>query len=115
MATRLCPVDPERATGPARELLAGVQAQLGMTPNMMRTMAVSPAVLKGYLQLNAALAGGALPAKTREQLALLVAETNGCDYCIAAHAALGSGAGLSPSQIEAAREGNGFNAKATAA
>ena len=36
MATRLTPVDPDRAQGAASELLAGVQAQLGMTPNDVR-------------------------------------------------------------------------------
>jgi uncharacterized peroxidase-related enzyme len=115
MAIRLSPVDPDRAQGAAHELLAGVKAQLGMTPNMMRTMALSPAVLKGYLQLNAALAGGALPAKTREALALVVGESNGCNYCVAAHTALGGRAGLNADQIDSARCGTGIDAKSTAA
>jgi hypothetical protein len=47
--TRLIPIDSAEATGKARELLKAVEAKLRFTPNMMRTMAVLPAVLEGYL------------------------------------------------------------------
>jgi len=43
----LTPIDPTTATGQAKELLDAVQAALGMTPNMKRTMARNLAVLKG--------------------------------------------------------------------
>jgi alkylhydroperoxidase family enzyme len=49
-----------------------------MTPNMMKTMANSPAVLEGYLGFSGALGHGALAPKLREQLALVVSEDNGC-------------------------------------
>src|SRR5262249_58956325 len=35
-------------TGGVKELLDAAQAKLGVTPNMMRTMAQSPAVLEAY-------------------------------------------------------------------
>ena len=41
MSTRITPVNPAEAEPKAKELLAAVQARLGMTPNMMRTMAQS--------------------------------------------------------------------------
>jgi hypothetical protein len=47
--TRLTPIDPAAADGKAKALLDGVTAKLGMTPNMMATMAQSPAVLDAYL------------------------------------------------------------------
>jgi AhpD family alkylhydroperoxidase len=100
---RLNAVDPARAT--AKDLLAAVKAQLGLTPNMMRTMATSPAVLEGYLSFGTALAGGSLPARLREQIALSVAEANGCDYCLSAHTALGRLAGLKDDEIARSREG----------
>ena len=40
--SRIPTVDPKQATGKAQELLNGVQAKLGMTPNLMRAMANSP-------------------------------------------------------------------------
>ncbi len=43
--TRISPINPATATGTARELLNGVESKLGMIPNMMSTMANSPAVL----------------------------------------------------------------------
>ncbi len=48
---RLPAISPEHAAGRAKELLDGVQATLGMIPNLMRTMANSPAVLEAYLPL----------------------------------------------------------------
>jgi uncharacterized peroxidase-related enzyme len=106
MATRITTVNPATAQGKAKELLDAVQAKLGMTPNMMRAMAQSPAVLEGYLNLNAALGHGLLPAKVREELALYVSQVNQCDYCVAAHSLLGKMAGLQPDQLIAARHGS---------
>ena len=102
---RLPALDPTHATGRAKELLDGVQAKLGMIPNLMRTMANSPAVLEAYLNAQGALAMGSLPAKLREQIALTVAEVNGCDYCVAAHAAVGKMVGLSHQDILDSRNG----------
>ena len=116
MTIRMTPVDPAQAQAKVKELLAGVQAKLGMTPNMMRTMAQSPAVLEGYLAFNGALARGVLPARIREELALFVGQSNECDYCVAAHSLLGKMAGLQPNQITDARRGVvGFDASGQAA
>jgi uncharacterized peroxidase-related enzyme len=114
MNYRIAPVEPSQATGQAKELLAAVQAKLGVTPNLMKTLAHSPAALEGYLSLNAALAKGQLSAKVREQLALAVAQENGCGYCLAAHTLLGKNAGLKPEQIIAARKGQSEDAKSSA-
>jgi len=115
MTYRIAPVDPSHATGKAKDLLTAVQGQLGVTPNLMKTLAHSPAALDGYLSLNAALAKGQLSAKVREQIALEVAQENGCGYCLAAHSLLGKNAGLKPDQIIAARKGESDDAKAQAA
>jgi AhpD family alkylhydroperoxidase len=99
---RLHPIDPATAEGKAKTLLDAVKAGLGGTPNMFRLMATSPATLEAYLSYNRALSHGALPAKVREQIALVAAETNGCDYCASAHTALGNQvkqAGLSQAEI----------------
>ena len=102
---RLPAVQPESATGKAKELLDGVQAKFGMIPNLMRTMANSPAVLQAYLDFTSALSSGALSAKLREQIALTVSETNNnCDYCLAAHSAVGKMVGLSEEEVLDSRE-----------
>jgi uncharacterized peroxidase-related enzyme len=113
--SRLQTIDPSAAQGKAKELLDAVKSKLGLVPNMTRVMANSPAVLEGYLGFSGALAKGLLSAKVREQLALLTAQQNHCDYCLSAHTAIGKMSGLTQEQILASREGDGGNAKVTAA
>ncbi len=103
--TRLQAIDPETATGPAKQLLDGVQKKLGFTPNIMRTMANSPPVLQGYLNFSNALGKGSLSPKLREQIALVVAQDNQCEYCLAAHSAIGRTVGLSEEAIRDSRRG----------
>jgi uncharacterized peroxidase-related enzyme len=100
----------------ARQLLEGVQKQLGTLPNMFRLIANSPAALEGYLGLSGALNKGALPASTRERIALAVAEINGCAYCLSAHTYLGKNvAKLDDAEIAANRNGASNDPKADAA
>jgi len=113
--SRLQAVNPSTATGKAKDLLDAVKGKLGLVPNMTRVMAASPAVLESYLGFSGALAGGLLDARTREQLALLTAQENHCNYCLSAHTAIGKMVGLNHDQIVASREGNGGNTKTTAA
>ena len=113
--SRLKSVDPGQASGKAKELLDEVQRKLGMTPNIMRGLANAPQALEGYLSFSGALAQGVLPARMREQLALVVAETNGCDYCLAAHGALGKMVGLSEQDVSDARQGNAVDRRTEAA
>lgn len=111
---RIQAIDPKSATGKAKELLDAVQGKLGITPNMMRAMANSPAVLEAYLQFSGALAKGGLNAKVREQIALAVGQTNRCDYCLAAHSALGKMAGLTPEQIKDSRLASSVDSRTAA-
>jgi uncharacterized peroxidase-related enzyme len=113
--SRLKTIDPSTATGKAKELLDAVKGKLGIVPNMTKVMATSPVVLESYLSFSGALAGGILDARTREELALLTAQENGCDYCLSAHTAIGKMVGLKHEEIVASRQGNGNNPKTTAA
>ncbi len=110
--SRIKTISPESATGKAKELLSGVNSKLGMVPNMMRAMANSPAVLDGYLQLSGSLSHGELSGKVREELALAISQTNGCDYCLAAHSAIGKMMGLTSDQIRDSRLGRAVDPKA---
>lgn len=113
--SRLQAIQPESAKGKAKELLDAVQAKLKITPNMTKVMANSPAVLQGYLQFSGALAGGALDAKLREEIALAVGEQNACQYCVSAHTAIGKLTGLTEAEIEAAREARSSSSRHQAA
>jgi uncharacterized peroxidase-related enzyme len=113
--TILTMIDPATAEPKAKALLGGVQKKFGMIPNVMRVLAVNPAVLGAYLNFSGALSGGRLGAKLHEQIALTVAEANGCNYCLATHAQLGKRAGLAAMDILAARVGTSSDERATAA
>ena len=91
-------INPETATGKAKGLLDAVQNKLGMVPNLMRALANSPAALEVYLGFGA-LDHGSLSPALREQIALTVAEINHCNYCLAAHSAIGTMVGLSEEQV----------------
>ena len=103
----IVPIDPATASGEAAQLLAQVHKTLGLTPNMTKVMANSPALLKGYLALSGALGGGVLPAGVREQLAIATAEYNGCEYCLSAHTYIGANiAKVDAGELEKARTGH---------
>src|ERR1700676_633358 len=83
------PATIDSAPAAARPLLEAGLKPLDGVPNLFRLVANSPAALEGYLGLAGALSKGALPAPTRERIALAVAEINGCNYCLSAHTYLG--------------------------
>lgn len=109
--SRIHQIVAETATGKAKELLDAVKGKLGLVPNMTRAMANAPAVLDGYLSLSGALGKGALSAKDRERIALAVGQANGCEYCLAAHSAIGKMVGLTTDQIQDSRRGSSVEPK----
>jgi uncharacterized peroxidase-related enzyme len=100
---RITPVDPANATGRAKEIFDGPLK--GKTFNIFRSMAQSPAALDAYLAISGALNHGTLSAKERETIQLVVGEANNCDYCVAAHTAIGKMSGLTEAQTVEARRG----------
>ncbi|MFB6620070.1 carboxymuconolactone decarboxylase family protein [Streptomyces sp. NPDC085524] len=110
-------VDPEAATGETAELLAAAQRAEGITPNLTRAMANSPAVLRGYLDFGLALQkGGCLPDAVRQRVALFVAQHYSCEYGLSAHTYVGTkAAGLSEEEAARARRGESDDPQAAAA
>jgi uncharacterized peroxidase-related enzyme len=105
MTARIVPVDSAYADESTQQLFAAVKAKMGKVPNMMKTMAHSPALLEGYLAFSEALNKGVLPEIVRQQIALFVSQQNGCEYCLSAHTLIGRHAGLSREQALLARQG----------
>jgi uncharacterized peroxidase-related enzyme len=99
----------------SKPTLDAVRKQLGVVPNLFLLMGSSPAVLAGYTGFQGALSK-TLDVKTRERIALAVAQVNGCDYCLSAHTYLGLNlAKISPEEIALNRKGGSSDAKANAA
>jgi uncharacterized peroxidase-related enzyme len=112
---RVAVIDPQTATGEAKQLLDAVQSGLGMVPNFIRVLANSPAALKAFLGIHGIAGAGQLDPKTRERIALAVAGQNACEYCLSAHTAIGRKVGLDNEEMLANRMGRSADVKAEAA
>jgi uncharacterized peroxidase-related enzyme len=106
----------EASPDASRPLLDAVIKQLGSAPNLFRLLGTSPAALEGYLGLSGALGKGTLDVRTRNRIAMLVAELNRCDYCLSAHTYLGKNlAKLDDAELTANRDAASSDPKAAAA
>ncbi|EWC59764.1 Macrophage infectivity potentiator-related protein [Actinokineospora spheciospongiae] len=108
-------IDPQTATGPAKPLLDDITAAFGATPAMFKAVANSPAALQMMWAGFGALGGGRLGAALGEQIAVLVADRNSCEYCLAAHTALGRKAGVSAEDMDRAQAGHSHDPRTDAA
>jgi uncharacterized peroxidase-related enzyme len=113
--SRINLVTDELANDEQKELYAAIQGQLGMVPNFLKILANSPAALRAFLGLHSIANEGSLDPKTRERIALGLAEQNACQYCVSAHTVIGRKAGLSGDEIEANKVGGSQDAKAAVA
>jgi len=105
----------DNAPEASKPILAAIKAQLGVVPNLFRMVSTSPAALTGLASLNGALSKS-LDVRTRERIALAVAQVNGCNYCLSAHTYLGLNlAKISPEEIALNRQGSSGDPKANAA
>ena len=111
---RIQPVDPAYATGAIRRLFSEIGAKFALVPNLFRVLANAPVALEGLMGLGAALAGGALDEKTRERLALAIAESNICAYCLSGHTAMATKIGLSRVEIDDAIRASAADARTDA-
>jgi uncharacterized peroxidase-related enzyme len=113
--TRIAVPTREATPEASKPLLDAVEKQLGVVPNLFRLVSLSPPALQGFLGMNGALAK-TLDLKTRERIALAVAQINGCDYCLSAHTYLGLNlAKIDADEIALNRNGGSSDAKANAA
>lgn len=113
--SRIEMVKPEAASGEKKEILGQIQKAFGVTPNMFKTIGASTAALKMMWAGFGALGAGRLGAKLGEQIAVAVADANRCEYCLAAHTALGKGAGLTAETMSQAQAGKSGDPKTQAA
>lgn len=113
--SRIPTVNDASASKEQQEILATVKKAFGMVPNLVSTLAQSPAAAGAYLAFSGNLAKGSLSAKLREQISLAVGEANSCNYCVSAHSLLGQKAGLSSDEVLAARSAESADPKSEAA
>lgn len=111
----------EKFTVPTREnvsdnnqaLFDNLQKAVGFVPNMYAFFAHSPSALGDYLTLQNRK--NSLNNKEKEVINLVVSQLNGCNYCKAAHTAIGKMVGFSEAQtLEIRRANISFNSKLNA-
>jgi uncharacterized peroxidase-related enzyme len=113
--SRIPQVNPAATTPERQALLSAVHQAFGATPAMFKTVAQSPAALMMMWGAFGALCGGVIAPKLGEKIAVAVADRNACEYCLAAHTALGRKAGASAAEMAAAQAGESADPKTNAA
>ncbi len=94
----------DSAPSDSRPTLDAVKARFGFVPNLLGELAAAPAVVKAYSTLSDLLAQTSLN-PVEQQLVLAAASVaNQCTYCVAAHSAALTRAGLPADEIRAVRE-----------
>ncbi|MEU7859373.1 carboxymuconolactone decarboxylase family protein [Nonomuraea sp. NPDC049141] len=111
---RLTALDPADAPGKSRELLNDIISRRGNVGEMVSTMAHSPAMLQGYLDLSGAMKRSKLPRSLSEKISLALQEWIGCGLCMDAHTQAARAAGLSDADIALARQGTSADAREAA-
>lgn len=84
----LKPLTIETAPQGSIETLQNIQKGFGFIPNLMATFANSPAVLNGYMGLDAAWSKSSLTPKEQQLILLTTSVENNCRYCTAAHSTI---------------------------
>ncbi len=101
----IAPVTESNVPRTSLTILEQVGGRLEDTSNFLRTVAHSPAALESLVAQFSAAARTRLPPRSREAIALRVAELNGCDYCLAAHTALAGRVGVDAAAARRYRQG----------
>ena len=106
MTSRISTPAVDAATGATAELFAQIKKAAGGVPNTFAAIgSLGPSALKSILQADGVLSTGTLSKQDLETIKLIVSQVAGCDYCVAAHSALGKMAGLKPEVLKQIRAG----------
>ena len=112
---RVTLIDRKATTAARKALLDVIHGTFGSTPNMFLAVANSNAALQSMWAAFGALGAGVIAPTMGEKIAVAVADRNGCDYCLAAHTALGRKAGASAQEMHDAQLGVSADPKTQAA
>lgn len=103
--SRIKPTSQNATQEEVADIFREIEGAFGMVPNLFRTYARHPPLLKAnWHKVKAVMMEGALSPKVKQTIAVLVSRDNGCAYCVAAHTAALRAIGLSPEEIAALTE-----------
>src|SRR3989337_499861 len=112
VVARVRALEKDCVIGEALPIYDEIEKVFGRVPNIFKTYAHFPPLLKAnWEKTKAVMMGGSLRRELKEAIALVVSDANGCQYCIAAHGLALQQLGFSRQGIEALvknLEGSGF-------
>lgn len=100
-------VEKENTPEDIRPIYEQMESKFGLVPNVIKAMANSPELFKGFIPFLGAVLGETQVSTDLKELAIITAtKLCGCNYCTAHHTAAGKRAGLSEEKINAAPDYN---------
>ena len=109
------PISPDDASKEVKDIYDDIEAAFGMVPNLFKTAAHFPPLLRAnWEKVKAVMMGGELTRKTKESIAVLVSKDNSCSYCVGAHVMMLRSIGVTAEEvarIESDFESAGFTDK----
>ena len=98
--SRITTLDPQNAPEGVANTLQEIKQAFGRIPNLFLTYAHHPPLLEAnWNKVKRVMMEGDLSRKTKEAIALLVSQDNGCNYCVAAHTGALQMIGISDEEI----------------
>lgn len=100
--SRLRPLGRDEVSADVAAVYDRIEDAFGMVPNLFRTYAHFPALLKAnWDKTEALMLRGQLPRPLKEMIALVVSQANASRYCVAAHGMMLRQLGVSQEQVSA--------------
>lgn len=99
---RIKPLEKEQIANELKPVYEDIEKAFGRVPNIFRTYANFPPLLKAnWEKFKAVMMGGSMRRELKEAIALVVSDANSCQYCIAAHGLALQQLGFSRERIDA--------------
>lgn len=94
----------ETAPTNSQPIIEGIKKTMGFLPNLLATMAESPAMLESYMTLARIFDKTNLSETERQIILMTNNRLNGCIYCMAAHTTISQMKGVPEGVVTALRE-----------
>ncbi|MGD1702622.1 carboxymuconolactone decarboxylase family protein [Dapis sp. BLCC M229] len=99
----------ESAPAASKPIISKVKATFGMLPNLMATLAESPAAIEGYSTLMGIYEKSDFTPTEKQVVLMTNNRLNGCTYCMAAHSAVSKSQGVPTDVVTALRSGSSLD------
>ncbi len=103
------PIHTSDTAPQSKTLIEGAKTAYSFVPNLLATMAESPALLEGYMTLSSIFDKSDLSPTERQIILMVNNKLNGCTYCMSAHTVIARSQGVPDEVIGALRDGTSLS------